>query len=132
MRTVRLSAALVPLLALGACGVGAQDDAALDAAARFHRAYAAGDGAAACATLAPRTRSDLEQSAGKPCLDAVLEEDVPDAGEPLRVHVFGTQAEVKYPGETTFLARFRSGWRVMAAGCRAQPDRPYDCVISGG
>jgi hypothetical protein len=72
------------------------------------------------------------QSAGKPCEQAVLEEDVAPADAPRRVSVFGTQAMVDYGGETTFLARFQRGWKVMAAGCTPVPQEPYDCAISGG
>ena len=101
-------------------------------ATRFYEAYTADDGAAACAELAPKTKSELEQSSGKPCDEAVLEEDVPETSAPLDVHVFGTQARVRWDGETTFLARFQGGWKVMAAACTARPDQPYDCGISGG
>ena len=90
------------------------------------------DAATACDTLAPRTRSELAQSAGATCRRALLEEDVPRVGEPLDVRVFGSQAEVVWDGETTFLARFRGGWKVMAAACTAREHRPYDCRISGG
>ena len=31
-----------------------------------------------------------------------------------------------------FLARFRGGWKVMAAACTARENHPYDCRISGG
>lgn len=45
--------------------------------------------------------------------------------------VFGTMAQVRYPEDTVFLARFRSGWRVMAAACSPQAHDPYDCRIKG-
>lgn len=133
MRTLLTRGAVLGLAAaaLVACAP-APDEGARAVAARFYAAYAGNDGAAACAQLAPRTRSDLEQSAGKPCEKAVLEEDVPDVDEPTKVQVFGTQAEISWAGETTFLARFEGGWKVMAAACTPQPAKPYDCTISGG
>lgn len=127
----RLAAVSVLVLGLSGCGqVGRHDVAAV--ATTFYRAYEAGDGARACAQLAPKTKSRLEQVARKPCAEAVLEEHVPAVRRPLRVQVFGTQAQVDYRGDTTFLARFQGGWKVMAASCTPQPGLPYDCQISGG
>jgi hypothetical protein len=120
---------LVPGVA--ACGP-VHEDAVRRTASDFYAAYAADEGATACAALAPRTRSELEQSAGKPCAEAVLEEDLPQVDEPLEIRVFGTQAEVVWRGETTFLARFRGGWKVMAAACTPREDHPYDCRVAGG
>jgi hypothetical protein len=125
------SAALLVAVGLAGCAP-VHDDEVRDVATRFYAAHADDDGTSACAELAPRTRSELEQSAGKPCPEAVLAEDVPQVGAPEDVRVFGTQAEVTWDGETTFLARFQGGWKVMAAACTARPDQPYDCSISGG
>ena len=76
-----------------------------------------GDGAAACALLAPTTRSELEQSTGKECAVAILEE-APDAGgDGGDVQVFGVMAQVRWDGDTVFLTRMPDGWRVLAAGC---------------
>jgi hypothetical protein len=91
-----------------------------------------GDGDAACALLAPATRSELEQSAGKPCPDALIEEHLPQVDEPVAVDVFGTAGEVRYDAEAAFLARYDDGWRVVAAGCTPQPPHPYDCKVTGG
>jgi hypothetical protein len=99
---------------------------------RFHAALAAHDGRAGCALLAPETRSELEQSSGKSCPDALLEENVPTTGRPDDTSVFETMAQVRYAGDTVFLSRFPTGWRVMAAACTPQPVGPYDCRLSGG
>lgn len=97
---------------------------------RFYTAVAAQDGASACAILSPAARSELEQSAGKPCPRAILEEDVPAVAAPERIEVFGTMAQVRYAGETAFLTRFEQGWRVVAAACT--PTRAkYDCSVQG-
>lgn len=125
--------AAVALLTGVVTGCGqVHDDAVRRTATAFYAAHAAGDGAAACDALAPRTRNELEKSAGKPCPEAVLEEHVPAVSDPVDVRVFGTQAEVTWSGETTFLARFQGGWKVMAAACTKQDSRPYDCTVSGG
>jgi hypothetical protein len=105
-----------------------QDDAVRGAADGFYAALNAQDGASACGVLAPATTSELEQSSGRPCAEAVLEEDVPTVGNPRRIEVFGTMAEVRFDGETTFLTRFEDGWRVIAAGCTPARSR-YDCSI---
>jgi hypothetical protein len=100
-------------------------------AASFYRAFAAHDGLKACDLLAPATRSEVAQSAGKPCPQALLEEDVPSPGSPIRTEVFGTMAEVRYVGETAFLTRFDGGWKVMAVSCTHPPNQPYDCQVKG-
>lgn len=127
----RVAAVLALVLAVSGCS-GARGDDVREVSARFHRALADGDGTAACAMLAPRTRSQLEQAAGRPCAEAVTEEAVPTAAGPAEVQVFGTQAEVRSDRDTLFLARFRDGWKVTAAGCTPRPHEPYDCVLSGG
>jgi hypothetical protein len=109
-----------------------QEDEVRSTAARFYAAYAEGDGDAACDQLAPKTKSELEKSAGKPCSEALLEAEVPKVSEPTEAHVFSTQAELRWGTETTFLARFEGGWKVSAAACTPRRDMPYDCSISGG
>lgn len=123
-------ALLLPMVLTG-CGSG-QDEAVRDSAAAFQDAVAAQDWAQACALLAPETRSELESAAKKPCDGALAEEDLPAAGAPDGVDVFGTMAEVRYQGETLFLTRFADGWRMFAAGCTPQQPKPYDCVLHGG
>jgi hypothetical protein len=128
----RQGVAVVLLLGLTGCGNQPHDDEVASVAEAFHRAFGADNGAAACAELAPETRSELEQSAGAPCAEAVLEEPVQPSADLARVEVFGTQAVVGTGQSTTFLARFPQGWKVMAAACEPQPAGPYDCSISGG
>ena len=123
-----VAGALVLLAMTSGCS-GAGHDAATAAAQRFHRAFEAGQAGAA---LAPRTRKELSQSAGKPCEEAILSEQLAGVGDPQHVEVYGTMAQIRYEGETTFLARFQGGWKVMATGCSPRPNQPYDCVISGG
>ena len=131
-RTAGAATALV--LAVSGCG-GVDQGPATDVARRFYTAVQERDGDTACALLAPSTRSELEQSAGKPCPEAVLEEDIPEEGVPTATQVFGTMAQVRYAGETAFLTRSDHGWLVLAAACgdRAEgPERPYDCRVKGG
>lgn len=129
-----LAALLVlAVVSLGGCSSG-QEDEVRSTAQHFYRALADKDGAAACAVLAPRTRSELEKSAQKDCASAVLEESIPDVTGPGSVQAYGTMSQVRYGGETAFLSRFGAHWKVVAAGCTPPPSqsRAYDCQISGG
>jgi hypothetical protein len=123
-------AATVALLGSG-CASNA-DTAAGEAAGRFHEALRAHDGPAVCALLAPRTRSEVSQAAGKPCAQAVLEEKIPSEGVPERISVVGPDAQVRYAEEAVFLSRYRGTWLVVAAGCTPKANDQYDCEISGG
>ena len=116
---------------MAGCG-STQDSDLEDVATAFYSALSDRDGAAACDVLAPSTRSALEQSAGKPCPDAILEEQLPEAAGVVEVQVFDTAGEVRFDGETTFLGRFDAGWQVVAAGCTPAPPHPYDCTLTGG
>jgi hypothetical protein len=114
-----------------ACG-SAETPAATQVARRFTEAVDAHQGAAACSYLAPATKSELEQSAGKPCSAALVEEGLQDAGAFRSATAYGTMAQIKLREDTLFLSRFQGGWKVMAAGCSPRAERPYDCELQGG
>ena len=125
--------ALALVLPLTACADSSTSRAAVsDPAVRLLSAVRDGDGAAACAVLAPGTIAELEQAAGTPCPDAVVDEDLPEPGTVTQVDVYGQWARVVLTGDTVFLAKFPGRWRVVAAGCQPQRQRPYDCVLHGG
>lgn len=120
------------LLALGGCaGQGsAENQPAADAAERFAQAVGS-DAATACALLAPQTRVELESQDG-PCQQSLSGTDVPDdAGSVRQVKVYGKDAVAYLERDTLFLARFDDGWKVTAAGCTPNGDRPYDCDVKG-
>ncbi len=122
-------AAVVACLALTSC-VGTQDEAAGTAAQRLLDAVAQGDGASACAVLAPAARAELEDTSGKPCPEAVLDEDVGSASTPEAVEVYDRMAQVRFASGPVFLSRFDGEWLVVGAACTPEPgDRPYDCSI---
>jgi hypothetical protein len=121
------------LILAGSAGCGTSQDADVrSSATTFYEAADSGEGADACALLAPRTRSELEQSSGQPCAEAIAAEPVPQVDQPTDIRAFGPMAQVRYHGETTFLTRFQDGWRVVAAACTPGPADVYDCRISGG
>jgi hypothetical protein len=137
MRSSRPFMAVVVAVAVATVAAGCADtterrDAIAGVALRLLTAVADRDGTAACTVLAPDTLAELEQSAGASCPDAILEEDLPEPAEVRHVDVYGQWARVVLADDTLFLAAFPGGWRVVAAGCQAQGERPYDCVLQGG
>ncbi|MCA2216506.1 hypothetical protein [Jidongwangia harbinensis] len=135
MRTLRRAAASLTVAAsalTGCASVDERGDAAAAVAVRLLTAVQGDDGAGACAVLAPETRAELIDSAGRPCAEAILDENLPGPGPIEATAVYGQWAQVRLAGDTLFLAVFPEGWRVVAAGCTPRPDRPYDCVLQGG
>ncbi len=134
VKVVRLVLALALAIVAGACGsVASREDAATAAARQFRMAISNQDGAKACALLAPRTRRDVEQVTKQSCTAGLLDQEIPIGQDPARgSDVYGDQARVAFAGDTVFLARFRAGWRVTAAGCTPRGELPYDCMVKGG
>jgi hypothetical protein len=118
-------------LAAGCGSVNERADAASATVQRLSGALQAGNGAAACALLAPETASKLEQSQGESCAEAVLGEDLTESGTVSAQQVYGQWAQVRLSHDTVFLAQFPGGWRVVAAGCAPGGAGPYDCQLSG-
>lgn len=126
-------AAIVAMTAVAVTSCGSAETPEVTHVARqFADAVAAHRGAAACSYLAPSTKSALVQSEGKPCSAALLKEHLPQAGAIRSATAYGTMAQVKLARDTLFLSRFNQGWRVTAAGCSPQKDRPYNCTLQGG
>lgn len=118
---------------LTGCGSLAPDgSAATEVATAFRAAVSDADGAAACRLLAPETLHEVAQAAGRPCADAIAASGLGGAGAPTAVDVFGQNARVVFADDTVFVASFPSGWRLTAAGCTPQGDKPYDCTVKGG
>ena len=116
----------------GCAAAGGRGDAAASVATRLLTAVQGKNGAAACALLAPDTASEVEQSGGKACAEAILDENLPQPGAVTGTAVYGQWAQVRVGDDTVFLAAFPGGWRVVAAGCQSRGDRPYDCRLQGG
>jgi hypothetical protein len=133
MKRTLAAAVTLSVLATAGCGsIGDRGQSAATAAVRLLTAVDSRDGAQACAVLAPETAAELEESAGKPCAQAVLDEDLPKPGEVTGSAVYGQWAQVRLTDDTLFLGAFPGGWRVVAAGCEARGDQPYDCTLQGG
>ncbi|MGW7103450.1 hypothetical protein [Streptomyces sp. NPDC054838] len=130
-------AAVVALVTglLSGCGTaGVRADDARAAATAFEQALGAKDFAGVCARLAPQTREEVADSGsgGGGCADAVAGLGLPATGTPVRVTVYGRQAQVAGPGDTLFLSQFDHGWKVVAAGCEPRQGQPYQCTVKGG
>jgi hypothetical protein len=127
-------AAAALLASLSGCAAvgGDRAESAEGVALRMLRAVGAQDGATACADLAPETAAEVEESAEKPCPQAILEEKLPAPSAVTGTAVYGQWAQVRLTGDTVFLAVFPGGWRVVAAGCTPRGEAPYDCILQGG
>jgi hypothetical protein len=72
------------------------------------------------------------EGGGGTCAQALPQRDVPeDPGTVREVKVYGKDAVAYLERDTVFLARFDDGWRVTAAGCTPNGDRPCDCDVEG-
>ncbi|MEU6357220.1 hypothetical protein ABZ896_49315 [Streptomyces sp. NPDC047072] len=120
-------------LALGACGgVGERTADVTAAATAFEHLLSTDDPAALCASLAPQTRGELEDSEKQPCEKAITSQDLPAGGRTEKTDVYGRQARVVLATDTLFLSRFPDGWKIVAAGCTPRPGMPFQCDLQGG
>jgi hypothetical protein len=132
---VRTVLALLAAAALTGCGSG--QDAAVEAAARsFDAALRGGEPGRACAALAPSTRTELEDTTGQECAQALADRGLVALERVGSVQRYGRQAAVEVHGpadeaDTWFLSRFDGRWLVVAASCRPCPELPYDCDVEG-
>ncbi len=128
----RWAAAVAGLAVLVAgCGAPAGEDDVRRTAADWLAAAAAGDAARLCALLTPAA-AESAASGDETCQQAVGDLDLPGGGPVGTVELWSDEAQVRAGGDTLFLVRLRTGWRVNGAGCRPRPDRPYDCAVAGG
>lgn len=131
--SVRLGAAgVLASLLLSSCASTDDVDAARRTADDFAGSLRSDDGAAACALLMTSTRSAVEEAAGRPCEEGIVDEVGADPGAVTRAEAFGTAAQVRTQNDTLFLARYDGRWLVLAAGCSPRGELPYDCQVEGG
>lgn len=119
-------------LALGvtACSPGADNQAAKAASVQFYSDLQQGKAADACGLLFDQTRDKLAESEQGPC-EQTLPSVVSPAGNLQKAEVFGRKAIVKFDNDTAFLVQQKDGWRVIAAACKEQSGKPYDCQLEG-
>jgi len=119
--------ALVTAVVAGCTPTG--ESAAWATASQFETALAAQDHDAACRLLSDEARHRLEMASTRPCPAALAALSLP-AGQARSIETWGGNSQVRLDGSVLFLAEFRAGWRVTAAGCTPRPDQPYDCVVA--
>ncbi len=127
MRTSRSLIALTAAIAAAASGCGTGDDReqARTVVERFYAAVRAGDGARACAQLSAATASALEDQEQRPCAQAVEELDLRTGAAVGPAVVYVTAAKVDlHGGESAFLDREPTGWKLTAVGCRPEQGKP--------
>jgi hypothetical protein len=133
MHLMRLSVSVclpVTAIVLVGCGTSAGKHDAGDVAARFVAAVSARDGAAACGLLTEQARESVSGATEASCAEAVL--NVDEHSSPVhKVEVWGDAAQVRIGTDVVFLVHLRTGWRVIAAGCKPQPAAPYKCDVDG-
>jgi hypothetical protein len=132
-RTPVVGAAVVlgVLVLTGCTSLNPGTEEATTTAQEFHSAIAAGDGATACNLLAPSAVEELEDGTPGACADKLLQLVIPGASGVTESKAYGTNAQVLMDQDTVFLTRSGDTWKVTAAGCTRQGERPYDCEVKG-
>lgn len=114
----------------GCAGQGSAEDHNAEAVVTQFVGSIRTDPAAACALLAPATLTALQDHDGD-CPTGLPQQIQPPSDLATSTAVYGKYAIVHVGADTIFAARFDDGWRVTAAGCTPQADRPYNCKIKG-
>ena len=132
MRAIGLTAAVILLLGLSACGrSGAREDVRA-VTERFFAAVESGDGDTACEQLSPDTRAELESQEQTECREAITKLQL-EGGTVSSLDVFALNAVVELSsGESAYVDDGAEGWRLSAIGCKPQEkpaDRPADCEL---
>jgi hypothetical protein len=127
------SCALVLALAVAGCATADDRDQARGVVQRFYHALEEGRGRDACTDLSAATVSQLEGQSGRRCARVVTRLDL-EGGEVTRTEVFVTNAKVDLSsGESAFLGREPTGWKLSAIGCRPEQGkpqhRPLECEV---
>ena len=116
---------LASILAAG-CGTAGDRTEARAVVERFYDAVRQGDGEGACVQLSAAAAERLEQQSGQGCEEAVTRLDyVGGAIVGAEVYVTGAKVDLR-GGESAFLDKDSTGWRITAAGCRPEQGRPRE------
>lgn len=133
-RTALGAAVLAGVLLASVSGCAGLNPGTPDAATTaldFHAALESGDYGHACGLLIPSTAEKLEAGAAGTCAEKLAQLDVPVSASVQDSASYGRNAQVVMDQDTLFLARSGDGWKIMAAGCTARGERPYDCEVEG-
>ncbi len=124
---------LLLVLVLAGCGTADDREQAVGVVERFYDAVRHDRAEEACAQLTTAAMTQLESQAQQPCGAAIARLEY-EGGAVVDAHVYLTNAKVDLRnGESAFLSREPSGWRISALACRPEQgeprDRPYDCEV---
>ena len=131
---IRAGALTVACAALAAgCSTAGDRSEARAVVERFYHAVRADRGEDACVQLSTPAVEQLEQQTGKGCEEVVTRLDyVGGAIVDANVYVTGAKVDLR-GGESAFLDKGSTGWRISAIGCRPEKglprDRPYACEV---
>ena len=123
MRVGLVAAVAAAAMAVAGCA-GLQQPEVEQVAAAFTQSPAVDR----CALLAPATVAALEHDESASCADALGQLDLP-GGQLVSSAVWGENAQVRLTGDTLFLTRTDTGWKVAAAGCAPRGEAPYLCRL---
>ena len=125
---------LLFLLTLTAgCGTSDDREQARDVTERFFDAVRRDRPEEACAQLSAAIVKELESQTEQSCRGVITRLEY-DGGAVVAVHVYITNAKVDLRnGESVFLNREPTGWKLTAIGCKPEDgkprDRPFDCEV---
>jgi hypothetical protein len=131
---MRSALALIIVAALTAgCGTSDDRDQARAVVERFYDAVRDHRAEVACAQLSAATVKQLESQTSQSCTGVITRLEL-DGGAITDARVFITNAKVDLrSGESAFLDREPSGWKLTAIGCKPEEgkprDRPLDCEV---
>ena len=129
MQRLVISGALVAMaISMTGCSGGADNTAPAAAGTAFYRAIQMNQFDQACDLLAEQTRKKLGEPEKTDCPQALGSIGL-SASHVASVQTYGRKAMVQLDGDVAFLAQENNKWHITAAGCKEQPDNPYDCEV---
>jgi hypothetical protein len=68
---------------------------------------------------------------GGTCEEHLQALQVPEPGTVIQTAVYGRSAFIEFEDDAVFLAAAEGGWKVTAAGCTPNGEKPYTCEVGG-
>jgi len=124
---------LACIVVFGGCGTSDDRGQARGVVESFYDALRHDRAQEACDQLSAAAVEQLESQTEQSCRGVITRLDH-EGGAVVDVHVFITSAKVDLRnGESAFLNRERTGWKVTALGCKPEEgklrDHPFECEL---